>query len=324
MEWIPEIVLQKYVRDNPEHFKNIFDGKIPRIEFNRIRDNYPDLTFVIDNKITIPVEVEWKTSNFLSHKHDSKILTKGIGYDRPGFLLVAKKEENVKIGNIEQHELDLNKFEKWFVEDSINLVTETTKELHIKDERTIPKLWFAYLSLKGDAIKHFEPALKHQVWGIQENYEQVISKNSHIKGIKKGDLIAFIGPGHFPGRISLPKWIKKSFNGYFEKIRVYRITSDYFYNDKIKIWEPKGIWKKVSEVYPHRFYFDRVPLFIMKNCKINKLELTTKEELHSMVYRNFHLSEPSSLVDILHNAEKLDLEESKYELEYISKIINEK
>lgn len=325
MEWIPEIVLQKYVKDNPEHFKNIFDGKIPRIEYNRIRDNYPDLTFVIDNKITIPVEVEWKTSNFLSHKHDSKILTKGIGYDHPGFLLVAKKEENVKIGNIEQHELDLNKFEKWFVKDSINLVTETTKELHIKDERIIPKLWFTYLSLKGDAIKHFEVALKHQVWGIQENYKQTTSANSHIQGIKKGDLIVFIGPGHFPGgRVPLSEWIKKSFKGDFEKIRVYRITSDYFYEDKIKIWEPKGEWKKKNEVYPHRFHFDRVPLFIMKKWKINKLELTTKEELHSMVYRNFYLCNPSSLVDILHNAEKLDLEESKYELEYISKIINEK
>jgi len=321
VEWIPEIVLQKYVRDNPEHFKNIFDGKIPRIEFNRIKDNYPDLTFVIDNKITIPVEVEWKTSNFLSHKHDSKILTKGIGYDQPGFLLVAKKEENVNIGNITQHKLDLKKFEKWFVETSGDLVTETTKELHIKDERTMPKLWFTYLSLKGDALKHFEIALKPQIWGIQENYKQTMSKNSHIQGIKKGDLIAFIGPGRFPrGRVPLSEWIKKSFKGYFEKICVYRITSDYFYEDKIKIWEPKGKWKKKDEVYPHRFHFDRVPLFVMKNFRINKLGLTTKEELHSMVYRNIRESEPSSLVDILLNAEKLNLEESKYELEHISKI----
>ena len=181
VEWIPEKVLQKYVRDNPEHFKNFFDGKIPRIEFNRIMDNYPDLTFIIDNKITIPVEVEWKTSNFLSHKHDSKILTTGIGYDRPGFLLVGKKEENVKIGNIIQHEIDLSKFEKWFVKNSGDLVNETTKELHEEDERTLPKLWLAYLSLKGNAIKHFENALQHQVWGITEKFIHI----TKIKGIKK-------------------------------------------------------------------------------------------------------------------------------------------
>ena len=319
MEWIPEKVLQKYVRDNPDHFKKIFDGKIPRIEFNRILDNYPDLTFVIDNKITIPVEVEWKTSNFLSHKHDSKILTNGIGYDKPGFLLVAKKEENVKIGNIIQHELDLNLFKKWFVKNSGDLVNETTKELLVEDERTLPKLWLAYLSLKGGAIKHFENALQHQVWGITEKFIHI----TKIKGIKKGDLVAFIGPGrNFSGRTSLSNWVKKSFKGYFEKIRVYRITSDYSDADKTKIWKPTGKWKDMDEIYPHRFHFDRVPLFVMKNCKINKLGLTTKEELHSMVYSNIRMCDPSSLVDIIHNSEKLNLEESKYELDHISKIIS--
>jgi hypothetical protein len=65
----------------------------------------------------------------------------------------------------------------------------------------------------------------------------------------------------------------------------------------------------------------RVPLFVLKNCKINKLSLTTKKELHSMVYSNIRMCNPSSLVDILHNAEKLNLAESKSELDYISKII---
>ncbi len=57
----------------------------------------------------------------------------------------------------------------------------------------------------------------------------------------------------------------------------------------------------------------------MNNCKINKLGLTTKKELHSMVYSNIRMCDDSSLVDILHNAEKLDLKESKAELDYVSK-----
>lgn len=190
MEWIPEKVLQKYVRDNPEHFKEIFDGKIPWIEFNRILDKYPDLVFIIDNKITIPVEVEWKTSNFLTHKHNPNILTKGIGYDKPGFLLVGKKEENVKIGNIKQFKIDLKKFEKWFIDNSDELVLETTKEIHIEDERTTPKLWMCYLSAKGNAVKNFQIGLKHEVWGIPEKF----AHNTQIKEIKK------------------------SFKGYFEKL----------------------------------------------------------------------------------------------------------
>ena len=187
MEWIPEKVLQKYVRDNPEHFKEIFDGKIPWIEFNRILDKYPDLVFIIDNKITIPVEVEWKTSNFLTHKHNPNILTKGIGYDKPGFLLVGKKEENVKIGNIKQFKIDLKKFEKWFIDNSDELVLETKKEIHIEDERTTPKLWMCYLSAKGNAVKNFQIGLKHEVWGIPEKF----AHNTQIKEIKKSFKVYF-------------------------------------------------------------------------------------------------------------------------------------
>ena len=74
-------------------------------------------------------------------------------------------------------------------------------------------------------------------------------------------------------------------------------------------------------MFPHRFDFDPAPLFVMKKCEINKLSLTTKKELHSMVYSNIRMCDPSSLVDILHNAEKMDLEESIKELEYVSKIL---
>jgi hypothetical protein len=119
----------------------------------------------------------------------------------------------------------------------------------------------------------------------------------------------------------LSTWIQKSFKGYFEKIRVYRITSDKYENET-KIWKTKGKWK--DELFPHRFDFDPVPLFVMKNCKINNLGLTTKKELHSMVYSNIRMCDPSSLVDILHNAEKMNLEESIQELEYVSKITKEK
>ncbi len=191
MEWIPEKVLQKYVRDNPQKFAYLFDGMTPHIQFNDIMDRYPDLTFVIDNKVRIPVEVEWKTSNFLSHKHPPEILSEGKGYDRPGFLLVAKIEPQINVGNIEQYELDLTDFEKWFKQKSGELVSETTAELHkISNERKLPKLWFTYLSLKGDGVTHFETALKHQVWGVQKNYRP--TTRTQISGIKKGDLIAFV------------------------------------------------------------------------------------------------------------------------------------
>ena len=167
MEYVPEIVLQKYVKENPELFKELVDGEDLHIQENDIRDKYPDLTFVVNNKIRIPVEVEWKTSNFLNHKHNPDVLTEGKGYDRPGFLLVAKIEPNINIGKIEQYQLDLVKFEQWFNDHALKLVQESTQELHkIDEERKLPKLWFTYLSLKGDGVTHFEEALRHQVWGV--------------------------------------------------------------------------------------------------------------------------------------------------------------
>ena len=40
MEWIPEIVLQKYVKDNMEKFSDHFEGQITYVEWNN--DRYPD------------------------------------------------------------------------------------------------------------------------------------------------------------------------------------------------------------------------------------------------------------------------------------------
>ena len=78
--------------------------------------------------------------------------------------------------------------------------------------------------------------------------------------------------------------VKKSHSN--DKIYLFRVTSDYYFNES-KIWEtsPKGKWK--NELYPHRFHFDNTPLVIMKNIKINQLGLTSKKELHSLVFSNF-------------------------------------
>ena len=119
-----------------------------------------------------------------------------------------------------------------------------------------------------------------------------------------------------PGNITTPNLFMCSF-----VFRVYKVTSDYFY-ESTKIWKGKGKWE--SELYPHRFRFDKNPLILVKNCRINKLGLTSKKELHTAVYSNIRMCDPSSLVDILHYAEKMNLEESLSELEYVAKIIKNK
>jgi hypothetical protein len=68
MEWIPEKVLQRYVVENfqkfQDEFQNRFNSKINYARHNKPIDKYPDIYFVLEDKQEIPIEVEWKTSNF--------------------------------------------------------------------------------------------------------------------------------------------------------------------------------------------------------------------------------------------------------------------
>lgn len=93
---------------------------------------------------------------------------------------------------------------------------------------------------------------------------------------------------------------KKGFKGYFERIRVYRVTKRYFF-DRTPIWRGTGKWK--NEAFPHRFGFDRRPIIELKNIRINRLAVNAKQELHGMVYGNFMEANPSTLVDIVYHGE---------------------
>ena len=95
--------------------------------------------------------------------------------------------------------------------------------------------------------------------------------------------------------------MRRSFKGYFEDIRMYRVTRSYFYDDKKIIWTGNGKWK--DEVFPHRFEFDPTPIIHLKNIQIKTLAETSKRELHSMVYGNLISANPSTLVDIIYYGE---------------------
>ena len=92
--------------------------------------------------------------------------------------------------------------------------------------------------------------------------------------------------------------MKRSFRGYFEDIRVFRVTRSYFYDDKKIIWSGNGKWK--DETFPHRFEFDPTPIIHLRNIQIKNLAETAKRELHSMVYGNLISANPSTLVNIIY------------------------
>ncbi len=285
--WIKERVLQRYVIENCTQFK-VNGFKAVRARDNK--DRFPDVYFILENNDEVPVEVEWQTSNFIQHGHDLNLIK-----ENNGCIIVC--EQNLDLGKVSQIKIDIEKFEDWFVKNSKRIIQDTTNPYKNKDKtRLNPKLWLTYISKKGSGDSDFKKALKTHTWGVHKNYSKSVI--NQITQIKNGDLIAFVGVGKgFPGRINIKSWSKKSFKGYFERLQVFRITSDYFYDEEKIIWKNTG--KHENEVYPHRFEFDPIPITDVKNIQINVLNATSKQELHKMVFANFIEGNSATLLDCI-------------------------
>ena len=226
------------------------------------------------------------------HEHDANLLR-----DNHGFLLVC--EINREIGyDSPQYLIQHDDLENWFSQQSREIMRDTLKEYRADTKfRKIPELWFTYLSLKGEGVEHFNLAIKHKIRGVQEDYSASVI--NQISTIQEGDLIAFVGPGRgFPGRVDKNTWCR-SFRGYFEKLRLYRITRSYFF-DQTSISPVKG--KLVGEVFPHRFGFDPRPITELGEIRVNRLSLTSKNDLHAMIYGNISEASPSTLLDLMYHA----------------------
>ena len=111
-----------------------------------------------------------------------------------------------------------------------------------------------------------------------------------------------IGGRNFRGRQGQVRniWHRRSFRGEFDKVQVFRITSDYFRSDE-PIWPVRE-----GEIYPHRFNFDeldsqgRNPFLSLRDVKIKKMAEYEKEQLRIVVGANFMEGDPSILVECMH------------------------
>jgi len=283
--WLKERVLQRYVIENCTKFK-VNGHKAVRARDNK--DRFPDVYFILENNEEVPVEVEWQSNNFIQHGHDLNYIK-----ENNGCLIVC--EQNLDLGKVQQIKVDIKHFEDWFEKNARRIIQDTTEPYKKHDKkRTIPKLWFSYLSIKGGGVSDFKKAIKHHTWGVHKNYSPSVIYA--ISSIQENDLVAFIGPGKsFPGRINLKQWTRNTFKGYFEKMQLFRITSDYFYDEDKIIWNGTG--KLKNETFPHRFEFNPKTVTEVKNIKIKELATTSKHELHRMVYSNFMEGDSATLLD---------------------------
>lgn len=275
--WIRERVLQRYIIENKNKFK-LHNKTIISIKDNK--DQYPDIYCILEDGTEIPVEIEWKTSNFFKHGHDVNILL-----DNDGILMVCTKDQEIGF-DIPQIEIDINDFERWFVDNAKRIITDTTSTYKNTDKsRRPPKLFLIYLSSRSDSVNNFKLALQHMTWGVPKNPSSFVLRQFIL--IKKDDLVIFIGPGKgFSGRLNFQKWSKRSFSGKFECATMFRVTRGYFFDEQNKIWIGRG--KYDGEVFPHRFEFDPNPLLDLLDIPIKKLFETTKKETHTLIYKNFY------------------------------------
>ena len=197
---VPEIVLQKYVTDKFSQFQRKFQelcgSRISMVRPNPAwADKFPDLDFLLENGKTIPVEVEWKTRSFLDHQKNKK----GFASFKKnkGIVFVVVKEKGYDLGSTKQVEIDLDKFVAWFSNPKIakKIVYDATKEFREMKKGRPPEVWFTLLTTKGDALKHFAPALNHKTWGIKKKYK--VNSESRLENIQSGDTIAFLAGGCF-------------------------------------------------------------------------------------------------------------------------------
>ena len=211
-----------------------------------------------------------------------------------GAYVVLTNSSGLKIREFENFELeqviiDKSDFEKWFKENSENIIRESLATIITEtEERNFPKLWLFYLN--STANYHFYKEIKKKTWGVPKNFRQI----DRFREIKKGDLVAFIGPWKpkgTSGRVPLNK-----FRGEIEKALLFRVTESYYY-DETEVWE-----QGTSEKWPHRFKFDDKPIFELGKININRVSSITKASLHLLIYQLFWEGSPFIIVDLISHA----------------------
>jgi hypothetical protein len=299
-KWLHEEVLQRYIKENPQKWK-INGKKVLSIRYNETFDKYPDLWFRVDGeKNEIPVEVEWTSKDF---DHDVNYLKERNGK----IFLLIKNMEDERIG-VEQIEIPKIGFQKWFKSSAETLFENTLSLFENYEIRKTPKLWIKYISKRGGDVDDYKKYGHRHTAGIPTKAPAV----KEFKKVQKDDLIMFVIEGSgFNARSPPKKWHQASFTGKFQRIEVFRVTSDYYdanTTGESNIW---GINAK-GDTFPHRFKFDetnndgKTPLLKLKDLKVNELSPIAIEQLRKVVSVNFVEGDYATLVEcIFHSKQDL-------------------
>jgi hypothetical protein len=131
--------------------------------------------------------------------------------------------------------------------------------------------------------------------GIVKEFRQL----NRFRQIREGDLVLFMSGWKTKGQGGRVPF--KGFKGGIERATVYKVTTDYYF-DESKVWDEIKGWE--GETYPHRFQFDKTPIFQLKRIPIRRLSYTTKTELHKVFTGSlFWNGHAASLLDMISHGE---------------------
>ena len=282
-QYIHEIVLQEYIINNISKlgltvkYNSIAKLNLVDARFNK-SGTFWDLEAKLENGIWIPIEVEWITQNFITHKHDkNKDYQKFLKNN--GVLLVLRKSRDIpslqQVSILET--LTESQFEKhfksWFKKRSNEFVDETLKDFFVgKYKRNLPRIIIYPLS-RNAAKNYFSDSVLYKKYNENPSLigfkESGYSNNAFIRDLQPNDICLFIeADGTRCKRIEFIDKIKNN-NLRLFKFAGYRITGkimdkrvsktnidDFYWPDEIK---------KSELIYPYICTVDNVAFLEKKD-----------------------------------------------------------
>jgi hypothetical protein len=283
-QYIHEVVLHEYILENIQTLElnirhNNTSHRLIDARANKT-GTFWDLEGKLDTGIWIPVEVEWKSDNFLSHGHHKSKHFKD--FCKTGTLLVLRRNREIdKVNQISileyvPQEKFKAHFKKWFKNKSHDYSLKTLDNFLIGNyTRKIPRI--LVIPISNNARKNYfskEPLYrKNEKDPLLLGFKQSgVDNNEFVKDIQPGDICLFIDAD---GK----RTTRKKFIGNIIKQRntVYRIAAfkiesklfdipdspykvdEYFWPDEIK---------KKKVIYPQRCKLSNYPFFEIKNKKL--------------------------------------------------------
>ena len=157
---------------------------------------------------------------------------------------------------LDQMEIDKEDFKKWYVSNSSDEYSPSPSRSWKEKSRKGSSQSYGSTISTRTRIEHFVQfslaySEKNGLWGVPGMIKEFRQLN-RFRQIREGDLVLFMSGWKTKGQGGRVPF--KGFKGDIERADLYRVATDYYY-DESKVWDEIKGWE--GETYPHRFQFER-------------------------------------------------------------------